>query len=48
MSIVVHAVFPATSIEIALLERNPAPGTEADSPRRTRYDLRTGNFEAIE
>jgi hypothetical protein len=37
-------VFPATSIEIAMLERNPAPGTEADPPRRSRYDLRTGDF----
>ena len=44
----IHAVFPATSIEIAMLERNPAPGTEADTPRRNRYDLRTGSFEAIE
>ena len=40
----IHAVFPATSIEIAMLERNPAPGTEADPPRRSRYDLRTGDF----
>lgn len=40
----IHAVFPATSIEIAMLERNPAPGTEADPPRRSRYDLRTGEF----
>ena len=44
----IHAVFPATSIEIVMLERNPAPGTEADPPGRNRYDLRTGNFEAIE
>jgi len=41
------AVFPATSIEIAMLERNPAPGTEGEAPRRSRYDLRTGEFEAI-
>ncbi len=44
----IHAVFPATSIEIVMLERNPAPGTEADTPRRNRHDLRTGSFEAIE
>ena len=44
----IHAVFPATTIEIAMLERNPAPGTEGDAPRRSRYDLRTGNFEPIE
>lgn len=41
------AVFPATTIEVGMLERNPAPGTEADPPRRTRYDLRTGAFEVI-
>jgi quercetin dioxygenase-like cupin family protein len=44
----IHAVFPATTIEIAMLERNPAPGTEGDAPRRSRYDLRTGDFEPIE
>ncbi len=43
----IHAVFPATTIEIAMLERNPAPGTEGDAPRRSRYDLSTGDFEAI-
>lgn len=41
------AVFPTTTIEIGMLERNPAPGTEADPPRRSRYDLRTGGFEVI-
>ena len=40
----IHAAFPATTIEIAMLERNSAPGTEADAPRRSRYDLRTGEF----
>jgi quercetin dioxygenase-like cupin family protein len=44
----IHAVFPATTIEIAMLERNPAPGTEGDAPLRSRYDLRTGQFEVIE
>ncbi len=43
----IHAVFPATTIEIAMLERNPAPGTEAEAPRRSRYDLRTGEVELI-
>ena len=43
----IHAVFPSTTIEIAMLERNPAPGTESDLPRRTRYDLRTGDAEVI-
>lgn len=42
--LLIQAVFPATTIEIAMLERNPAPGTESDAPRRTRYDLRTGAF----
>ena len=44
----VHAVFPATTIEIAMLERNPAPGTEDDAPRRSRYDLRTGGIEPLD
>ena len=30
-----------------MLERNPAPGTEGEPPRRSRYDLRTGAFEVI-
>ena len=46
--LLIHAVFPAQVIEIAMLERNPAPGTEADRPRRSRYDLRTGAFEPID
>jgi quercetin dioxygenase-like cupin family protein len=44
----IHAVFPATSIEIAMLERNPAPGTEGDPPRRSRYDLRTGDVVELD
>ena len=32
----IHAVFPSTTIEIAMIERNPAPGTESDMPRRSR------------
>ncbi|MGH2417503.1 MAG: cupin domain-containing protein [Candidatus Limnocylindria bacterium] len=42
------AVFPTTVVEIAMLERNPAPGTEAELPRRTRYDFRRGAFEVLE
>lgn len=39
----VYAAFPATSIGIAYLERNPAPGTEADAPRPAyTVDLRSG------
>jgi quercetin dioxygenase-like cupin family protein len=44
----VHAVFPSTTIEIAMIERNPAPGTEGDAPRRSRYDLATGEVEVID
>ena len=44
----IHAAFAATTIEIAMLERNPAPGTEGDAPRRSRYDLATGEFEVID
>lgn len=43
----IHAVFPATEIEITMIERNPAPGTEGDAPRRSRYDLRTGDVTPI-
>lgn len=41
-------IFPTTVFEITMLERNPAPGTEGDAPRRTRYDLRTGEFEVLD
>jgi quercetin dioxygenase-like cupin family protein len=44
----IHAVFPATTIIIDMLERNPAPGTEGDRPRRSRYDLRTGDVLPID
>jgi quercetin dioxygenase-like cupin family protein len=43
--LLIMAVFPSASIDIRMLERNPAPGTEADAPRWLRYDLRTGEFE---
>ena len=38
----IRAIFPGTAIEIEMLERNPAPGTEGDPPRRVVYDARTG------
>ena len=38
------AAFPATQVELQYLERNPAPGTEGDAPRRIRFDLRTGEM----
>ena len=44
----IHAVFPSTVIEIAMLERNPAPGTESDPPGRSRYDLRTGEVTPLD
>jgi len=47
-SMIIQAVFPATRIVIDMRERNPAPGTEAEQPRRLRYDLRTGDFEAVD
>jgi quercetin dioxygenase-like cupin family protein len=46
-ALLIHAVFPATEIDIRMLERNPAPGTISDAPRWLRYDLRTGEFEII-
>jgi quercetin dioxygenase-like cupin family protein len=42
------AAFPATSIVISMLERNPAPGTEDDRPRSSRYDLRTGDVQPLD
>jgi len=38
------AIFPATIIDIEMLERNPAPGTDDDPPQHTMYDLSTGEF----
>jgi len=43
-----HAVFPSSLIDMAMLERNPAPGTETDAPSHTVYDVRTGEFRVIE
>jgi quercetin dioxygenase-like cupin family protein len=42
-----HAVFPATEIDIDMIERNPAPGTEGDAPHKSRYNLRTGDFMIV-
>lgn len=42
-----RAVFPATVVQMDLVERNPMPGTEQDPPRATRYDLATGTFTVI-
>ena len=42
-----HAVFPARKVRMEMLERNPAPGTEADPPMTTVYDFATGDFEVV-
>ena len=44
----IRAIFPGTTIEIEMLERNPAPGTEGDPPGRVVYDARTGEVRPIE
>jgi mannose-6-phosphate isomerase-like protein (cupin superfamily) len=44
----IRAVFPGTEIDIEMLERNPAPGTEDRPPARTVYDARTGAFRVVE
>lgn len=43
-----YGIFPTTVVEIEMLERNPAPGTEDQAPRTTRYDFRTGAFEVVD
>ena len=43
----IRAVFPGTEIEIEMLERNPAPGTDDRAPARVVYDARTGAFRQI-
>lgn len=41
-----QAVFPTTRVWLRYLERNAAPGTEADQPAgAATYDLRTGAVE---
>ena len=43
-----HAVFPSHRIDIAYLERNPAPGTEGDPPQApAMWDSRTGRVEPL-
>lgn len=44
----VRAVFPSHRIDIAYIERNPAPGTEGDAPQApVVYDTRTGRLEPV-
>ena len=42
--LLIHAVFPSMVVDMELLERNAAPGTEEGRPKHTVYDLRTGEF----
>ena len=42
-----RAVFPRSLVRLDMVERNPLPGTEAQPPQATVYDLATGEFEAL-
>jgi quercetin dioxygenase-like cupin family protein len=43
-----RAVFPSHLLDIAYVERNPAPGTEGDDPQPpVAYNTRTGKAEPI-
>ena len=39
-----HAVFTSTIIEMEMLQRNPAPGTEDRPPSHVEYDEHPGHF----
>ena len=42
----IDAVFPTTRVWIRYLDRNPAPGTDTESPQpAATYDFRTGEVE---
>jgi quercetin dioxygenase-like cupin family protein len=44
----VRAVFPSHLLDIAYVERNPAPGTEGDAPRApVVYNARTGEVRPL-
>lgn len=44
----IRAFFPSAKLDITYVERNPAPGTEDDSPQPGLvYDLRTGAVEPL-
>ena len=43
----VHAIFGSSLIDIEMLERNPQPGTESDSPKTWEYDARTGEARVV-
>jgi quercetin dioxygenase-like cupin family protein len=42
----IREVFPTILIDIEMLDRNPAPGTEANPPSHMMYDAVTGDFWA--
>lgn len=44
MPLKIRGIFPGTKIEIKMVERNPAPGTEDKPPSHMVYDARTGEF----
>jgi quercetin dioxygenase-like cupin family protein len=43
----IRAVYPSTVVEMSLVERNPAPGTEDRAPRVSVYDMATGSFTVL-
>jgi quercetin dioxygenase-like cupin family protein len=43
----IRAVYPATRVRMDLVERNPMPGTEADPPHSSLYDMATGEFTIL-
>lgn len=43
----VHAVFPSRRVQMEMLDRNPAPGTEDEPPMTTMYDFATGEIVVI-
>ena len=43
----ISAVFPATSVRMDMVERNPMPGTEDRPPQASRYDMATGEFTVL-
>jgi len=40
----IRAVYPATEVRMDLVERNAMPGTEAEPPRASYYNMATGEF----
>lgn len=40
----IHEIFPSIMIDVEMLDRNPAPGTEEREPSHRIYDAVTGDF----